>query len=230
MVAKAGNPNTSGFQESLGILCAAYWKPVYVFIRGKGFNSEDARDHTQEFFTRLIEKQYLAGLDQSKGRFRSYLLASASHFLSNRLDAKRALKRGGGAVIESLEVKNAEGEYRRDPSDTSTPEALFEYEWVLTLLDRTMQRLRAEYVGPDFTQLKTFIVGEAEHGQLGATAEQMGMSEAALKVAIHRLRKRYTEALKREVRETVAEPGQVKEEIRYMLAVLARAHNSRPFE
>src|SRR5215471_21125008 len=116
MVVKAGNPQTRFFKESLERLCSSYWHPVYVFIRSKGFSSEEAHDHTQEFFARVIEKQYLAGLDKSKGRFRSFVLAAVSHFLSNRLDAQRAIKRGGGRNLEPLEILNAEGEYHREPS------------------------------------------------------------------------------------------------------------------
>src|SRR5215467_10070474 len=134
MVVKAGNPQTQLFKESLARLCTSYWYPVYVFIRRKGFNSDEARDSTQEFFARLIEKQYLAGLDQSKGRFRSFVLASVSHFICNRLDAQHALKRGGGSDIMSMDTENVNGEYRREPSHTSTPEALFEHQWALTLL------------------------------------------------------------------------------------------------
>src|SRR5262249_32962700 len=210
------------FKESLARLCTSYWYPVYVFIRRKGFNSEDARDCTQEFFARVIEKQYLAGLDQSKGRFRSFMLAAVSHFLCNQLDAQRTRKRGVGCDILPLEIENEEGEYRREPSHTCTPEALFEHQWALTLLDRTLKRLRAEYAGPDFNRLKPFLMGEAERGHIATTAAEMGISEGALKVAVHRLRKRYREALPSEIAETVSEPEQVQEEIRYLLAVVAR--------
>jgi RNA polymerase sigma-70 factor (ECF subfamily) len=227
MVVKAGNPQTQLFQESLARLCTSYWDPVYVFIKRKGFNSEEARDYTQEFFARVIEKQYLTGLDQSKGRFRSFMLAAVSHFLCNRLDAQRTRKRGGGCDILPMETENAEGEYRREPFHTSTPEVLFEHQWALTLLDRTLKRLRAEYAGPDFNRLKPFLMGEAERGQIAATAAEMGISEGALKVAVHRLRKRYREALRTEIAETVSEPDQVQEEIRYLLAVVARGGENR---
>lgn len=227
MVVRAGSPQTQCFHESLARLCSSYWHPVYVFIRGKGFPPEQARDHTQEFFTRVIEKQYLAGLDRSKGRFRSFVLASVGHFLSNRLDAERALKRGGQHDIVSLEAENADGEGCREPFHTSTPEALFEYEWALTLLDRTLKRLRSGYPGPDFDRLKPFLVGEADRGDLRSTAEQTGVSEGALKVAIHRLRKRYRDALRAEIAETVDRPDQVEEEIHYLLGVLARGGRER---
>jgi len=227
MVVKAGNPQTQFFHESLARLCNSYWFPVYVFIRSKGFSSEEARDSTQEFFARLIEKQYLAGLDQSKGRFRSFVLSSVSHFICNRLDAQRALKRGGGKDILSMETENAKGEYRREPSHTSTPEALFEHQWALTLLDRTLKRLRVQYDDADFDRLKPFLMGEAQRGQLGATAAEIGLSEGALRVAVHRLRKRYREALYTEIAETVSEPDLVQEEIRYLLAVIARGGENR---
>jgi RNA polymerase sigma-70 factor (ECF subfamily) len=227
MVVKAGNPQTRFFEESLERLCSCYWHPVYVFIRSKGFSSEEARDHTQEFFARVIEKQYLAGLDRSRGRFRSFVLAAVSHFLSNQLDAQRAMKRGAGRNPEPLEIQHAEGEYRREPSHASTPEALFEYQWALTLLDRTLKRLRAEYAAPDFNRLKPFLMGEAERGEIAGAAAEMGISEGALKVAVHRLRKRYRDTLRAEIAETVSEPDQVQEEIRYLLAILARGGEGR---
>src|SRR5215472_1241825 len=182
MVVKAANPQTQCSSESLARLCTSYWRPVYVFIQGKGFNSDEARDYTQEFFARLIEKHYLAGLDRSKGRFRSFLMAAASHFLCNCLDAQRTQKRGGGRDILPMDAEAAEGEYRREPSHTSTPEALFEHQWALTVLDRTLKRLRAEYSGPDFNRLKPCLLGEAERGQIAQTAAEIGISEGALKV------------------------------------------------
>src|SRR5262249_32376937 len=129
--------------------------------------------------------------------------------------------------IVPMEVENGESEYRREPSHTSTPEALFEYQWALTLLDRTLKRLKAEYPGPDFNRLKPFLMCEAERGLSAATAEEMGISEGAFKVAVHRLRKRYREALRAEISETVSEPDQVQEEIRYLLAVIARGSENR---
>src|SRR5215472_18376530 len=126
-----------------------------------------------------------------------------------------------------METENAEGEYRREPSHTCTPEALFEHQWALTVLARTLKRLRAEYAGPDFNRLKPFLMGDAERGQIATTAANMGISEGALKVAVHRLRKRYREALRAEIAETVSEPDQVQEEIRYLLAVIARSSENR---
>jgi len=224
LVLKAGNPQTQFFQESLSRLCRNYWHPVYAFIRRKGFDSDEAQDCTQEFFLRVIEKEYLADIDQSKGRFRSFLLAAVSHFLSNRLDAARAQKRGGGKVV-SLERDDTQGGDRYEPAHLSTPEALFEYHWALTLINRTFQRLRKGYAASEFVLLKPFLLGEAKHGELVATAQRMGVTNSAIKVAVHRMRKRYREALRAEIAETVAEPAQVEEEIRYLMVTLARAGN-----
>lgn len=222
MIVNAGNPQAQLFQKALSDLCVSYWYPIFVFIRRKGFTSEEARDHTQEFFATVLEKKYLEGLDRSRGRFRSFVRASVCHFLSNRLDAQRALKRGGGRDILPLEDANTESGYRREAFHNSTPEAVFEYQWALTLLNRTLKRLRAEHDGPDFDRLKTFLLGEAERGQLAGEAAEMGISEGALKVAVHRLRKRYRAALRAEIAETVSGPDQVAEEIQYLLAVLSR--------
>jgi RNA polymerase sigma-70 factor (ECF subfamily) len=226
MVVKAGHSGGKFSRESLGSLCASYWHPVYTFIRRKGFDSDEARDCTQEFFTRVIEKDYLGDVDRSKGRFRSFLLAAVSHFLSNHLDSGRAQKRGGGQEAVSLESEGVQGR-RHEPAHASTPEALFEYDWALTLLERALDRLRAEYADPDFLRLKPFLLGEVAHGQLAATAQQWGASEGSFKVAVHRMRKRYREALRTEIAETVSEPGQVEEEIRYLMAVLARGGELR---
>jgi DNA-directed RNA polymerase specialized sigma24 family protein len=130
-------------------------------------------------------------------------------------------RNGEVEAVMSLESEDVHGR-RHEPAHSSTPEALFEYDWALTLLDRALERLRADYTAPDFLRLKPFLLREAPHGQLAATAQQLGASEGALKVAVHRMRKRYREALRAEIAETVSEPGQVEEEIRYLMAVLAR--------
>jgi RNA polymerase sigma factor (sigma-70 family) len=226
IIASARDPESKSSRESLARLCTSYWHPVYAFVRHKGFDAEEARDCTQEFFARVIEKQYLADVDRSKGRFRSFLLAAVSHFLSNYRDARRAQKRGGGEHPIPLEDEDANGRHRHDPAHASTPEALFEYHWALTLLDRALERLRAGYTQADFLRLKPFLLGEAAHGELAATAQQLGASEGALKVAVHRMRRRYRDALRSEILETVSEPSQVDSEIRYLMEVLARGRGS----
>ncbi|MBV8811192.1 MAG: hypothetical protein JO033_21195 [Acidobacteriaceae bacterium] len=172
----------------------------------------------------LLEKNYLADIDSSKGKFRSFLLAAASHFVANSLDAERAQKRGGGRQFLPLEAEKDARVYRNEPAHALTPEALFEYQWAANLLQRSLNRLRADYPDQEFELLKPFLVGEAARGDGGAAAAQLGVSEGAFKVAIHRLRKRYAKVLRAEVAETVADPGQVEDEIRYLLNVLARSH------
>jgi RNA polymerase sigma-70 factor (ECF subfamily) len=213
-------------REALGSFCGTYWYPVFAFIRRKGLDSDQARDCTQDFFAALLEKDYLAGVERSKGNFRSFLLAAVSHFLSNQFAAERAQKRGGGQRLLSLEMENAEGTYRNEPADSLTPEALFEYSWATSLLQRILQRLRGGYSDHDFDVLRPFLIGEESRGDGIAAAERLGMSAGAFKVAIHRLRKRYHDVLRAEIARTVADPAQVDDEIRYLLTVLARGEKS----
>jgi hypothetical protein len=149
-----------------------------------------------------------------------------AHFLSNQFAAERAQKRGGGQRFLSLEMENAEGIYRKEPADFLTPEALFEYSWATSLLQRILQRLRDGYADHDFDLLKPFLLGEEARGDGTAAAELLGMSTGAFKVAIHRLRKRYREVLRTEIARTVADPAQVDDEIRYLMTVLARGEKA----
>jgi RNA polymerase sigma-70 factor (ECF subfamily) len=225
-IVNARSPGSEVSREALGRLCSSYWYSVFAFIRRKGLESDQARDCTQDFFTTLLEKEYLADIDRSKGRFRSFLLAAVSHFVNNWFDAQKAQKRGGGRQLLSLEPENSSGVWRNEPANSLTPEALFEYQWAANLLDRTLKRLRAAYRGPDFDVLKPFLIGDAARGGGAAAAEQLGMSQGAFKVAVHRLKKRYRQALQAEILETVSDPGQVDDEIRYLLRVLAQGEGT----
>jgi RNA polymerase sigma-70 factor (ECF subfamily) len=222
LIVNARDPETAVSRQALGTLCRNYWYPVFAFLCRKGLDAEQARDCTQDFFAALIEKDYLADLEQSKGKFRSFLLASASHFLLNRLDGARALKRGGGCQILTLEQEDIDSAPRNVPAHFLTPEAVFEYHWAESLLEGTMTRLRAFYPAHQFEILKPFLLGEAARGEGAAAAAQLGISDNAFKVAVHRLRKHYREVLRAEIAETVADPGQVDEEIRYLLRVLGQ--------
>jgi RNA polymerase sigma-70 factor (ECF subfamily) len=221
-ILSARSPSSEISREALGKLCSSYWYPVFAFIRRKGINPDQARDRTQDFFTALLEKNYLADIDSSKGRFRSFLLAAATHFVANSFDAERAQKRGGGRQFLPLEAQNGEQVYGHEATQSLTPEALFEYHWAANLLERTLKQLRAAYAEHEFELLKPFLVGEAERGDGCAAAKQLGMSEGAFKVAIHRMRKRYAKTLRAEVAETVSDPTEVEGEIRYLVSVLAR--------
>src|SRR5437660_5206382 len=146
VVVAAGRHSSPQAQAALATLCRTYWYPLYVFVRRQGFSPDESQDLTQEFFARLLEKHFLAQVDQEKGRFRSFLLAACKHFLSNERDRVRAKKRGGGRERISIDVDDAERRYRLEPADDLTPEKLFERRWVLTLLDQVLVMLRNEFV------------------------------------------------------------------------------------
>jgi RNA polymerase sigma-70 factor (ECF subfamily) len=226
LIVNARNLNDQVSREALGRLCSSYWLPVFVFIRRKGLDPDQAKDCTQDFFVAVLEKDYLAGVARSKGNFRSFLLAAVTHFLSNRFESERAQKRGGGLRIFSLDMEDAEGAYRSEPASSLTPEELFEYRWATSLLEDTLGQLRNGYAGDDFDELKPFLTGEEAHGDGVAAAERLGMSAGAFKVAVHRLRKRYRDVLRAEIAKTVADPAQVDEEIRFLLVILARGEKT----
>jgi RNA polymerase sigma-70 factor (ECF subfamily) len=212
-----------GAADALASLCALYWYPLYAYVRRRGHDADAAHDLTQEFFTRLLEKDFLAAVDRGKGKFRSFLLAACTHFLANEHDRARAKKRGGGRPLLSLDAADAEGRYRAEPAGGLTPEKLFERRWALALLDQVMARLRGEFEAKDkgrlFDRLRGFLVGEKGTGYRQA-ADELGLSEGAVKVAVHRLRQRYRELLHEEIGRTVAEPGQVEEEVRDLFRAL----------
>src|SRR5271165_1916299 len=212
-------------RQALEKLCRGYWTPVFAFLRRNGLDDDQARDCTQAFFTALLDKDYLADVERSKGNFRSFLLVAVKHFLSNQLDAEKTLKRGGGRAILQLEFEGPNGLCCNEPEHSLTPEAVFEYQWATSLLERTLKRLRDSYPTADFDLMKPFLVGDAARGDGAAAAAQLGMSDGAFKVAIHRLRKKYREALWAEIGETVADPSEVDGEIRYLMAILARGES-----
>jgi DNA-directed RNA polymerase specialized sigma24 family protein len=218
MIVSACGQHTPMSRDLLSNLCAIYWNPVYVFVRHRGFDADRARDYTQSFFTSLLEKNILESVNQSKGRFRSFLLASVNHFVLNELDREGAAKRGGAYQFLPLDAGCINSEAKHE----ITPEVLFEYHWALCLLDRTLERLRSAYQGSDFDVLKPLLLGEAERGQLGSTAERLGLTEGALKVAVHRLRRRYREILRSEIAATLTDPAQVEAEIQHLLTVFTR--------
>jgi len=226
LIVNAGHPDDEVSREALGRLCSSYWLPVFVFIRRKGLDPDQAKDCTQDFFTALLEKDYLAGVSRSKGNFRSFLLTAVNHFVSNWFQAVRAQKRGGGRQIFSLNKEDAEDAYRSEPANSLTPEELFEYRWATSLLEDALRRLRDGYAGKDFELLKPFLTGEESHGDGAAIAQRLGLSTGAFKVAVHRLRKRFRDVLRAEIAKTVADPADVDEEIRYLLFILGRGQKA----
>lgn len=224
VVLAAGESGSAGSREALAKLCETYWYPLYAFARRWGHTADEAQDLTQEFFTRLLEKHYLGDVRPERGRFRSFLLASLKHFLLNERDRVLAQKRGGGHAPIPLEIDTAEGRYRLEPPDTATPERIYERRWALTLLDRVLARLRDEYEGSNrgrlFEALKGFLTGQSATPKYAEVGTALDMTEGAVKVAVHRLRRRFGELLRDEIADTVADPADIEDEIRYLFKVL----------
>jgi len=225
MVMKASRASAPGSREALSQLCELYWPPLYGFARRQGYSVEQAQDLTQAFFARFLEKQDVQDADPARGRFRSFLLGSFKHFLANEYDRERAKKRGGDQVKIALEVDAAEARFVAEPADDLTPEALFERQWALGVIDRVMDALRADLMksGKEatFDELKGLLVGEKEQGGYAAIARTLGTSEGAIKVTVHRLRQKFRERLRAEIAATVADDAEIEDEIRYLMAILA---------
>jgi RNA polymerase sigma-70 factor (ECF subfamily) len=224
VVLAAQRSNSTRAHAALSSLCQAYWYPLYAFVRRRGFDADEAQDLTQEFFARLLEKNYLQTADRQRGRFRTFLLAALSHFLDNHWDRKHRVKRGGRLVFVSFEELQAEQRYALEPSSDLTPEKLFDRRWALTVLEGVHQRLRKEYVvagkAQEFQALQVCLSGEKGRASYAELGEPLGMSEGAVKVAVHRLRRRFGELLRAEIAQTVARPEEVDEEIRHLFAVV----------
>lgn len=225
VVLTAGRSDVPQAQDALEKLCQTYWYPLYAYVRRRGYAQADAEDLTQEFFAWLLERNWLGGADQQRGRFRSFLLTSFSRFLANEWDKARTQKRGGGRIV-SLQFDDAEAGCAREPVDNATPEQSFEWRWALTLLEQVMNRLSAEFARDGkaelFEALKPCLLGERTTQPYVTLASKLAMTEGSVKVAVHRLRQRYRQLLRDEIANTVAKPEEVEEELRYLFAVLAR--------
>lgn len=215
----------SGSAVALEDLCQAYWSPIYAYIRRQGRSPHDAQDLTQEFFARLLAKNYLADVDRDKGRFRSFLLASLKHFLCNERDKAGAQKRGGGRKLISIDAAAAESQCSFEPRNDVSADKLFDRRWAMTLLDNTLLRLQQEYFADDkgnlFEHLKPALTGDRNTIPYAGIATKLGTTEGNIKVAVHRLRQRYRELLRAEIAETVARREDVEEELRSLFAALA---------
>jgi RNA polymerase sigma-70 factor (ECF subfamily) len=224
LVLSAGQRADARSIDALASLCERYWYPLYAYLRRRGYLREEAQDLTQEFFARVLEKRYIERADRNKGRFRTFLLTSLTYFLSDEVDRRQALKRGGLRRPLPFEMQDGEEIYLREPSHNETPERIFERSWALALLERVLARLRNEFVeGAEpahFERLKDYLLGHADvpYAEL---ARELHTTEGALKVAIHRLRKRYRAGLRAEIAETVEDPAEIEAEIRYLANALA---------
>jgi RNA polymerase sigma-70 factor (ECF subfamily) len=220
----AGDPDAPLARESLAELCGAYWYPLYAYIRRRGYGPEQARDLTQDFFARALEKGLLAEVDRSRGRFRSFLRTVCAHCLANRRDWDQARKRGGGRTVVSIDPIDAEGRYALEFADGLTPERIFDRSWALTLLGKVLDQLGREYdeagKAATFEALRGMLSGDTDVPAYAAVAARLGTSEGAARVAAHRLRRRYGELLRQEIAATLSEPAEVDDEIRDLFAAL----------
>jgi RNA polymerase sigma-70 factor (ECF subfamily) len=225
LVLLAAERGTSDAEAAIAQLCSGYWQPVYGFLRRSGESVHAAQDLTQEFFCRLLAKNYLQAADPERGRFRSFLLAAVKHFLANERKAARTQKRGGGQQVLSLDFQLAEATYQNEPADERTPEQLFEQQWAVLLLERVLQRLEHENLSAGkeaaWPLYRSALIPASDTLSYADIAAQLGTTEAVVKMTVHRLRKRYRELLRDEIAQTVAEPAEIEQEMRDLLLLLS---------
>ena len=225
VVLAAGRGSAPQASVALEELCRTYWYPLYVYVRRQTTSREDAEDLTQSFFARFLEKNYLEHLSSDKGRFRAFLLASLKHFLANEWDRANRQKRGGGVAHLSLDWQSADTRYQIDPPDNLSPDKLFDRAWAMTLLDRVISRLREENVEDGKTKLfdvlKPFLTADKSTIPYAEAAASLEMAEPAVRVAVHRLRKRYRELLREEIAHTLSDPSQADQEIAALFSAFA---------
>jgi DNA-directed RNA polymerase specialized sigma24 family protein len=223
VVARAGSGSREA-REALESLCAGYWYPLYAYARRRGLDHHAAQDAVQGFFARLIEKQDLAAADRARGRFRSFLLAALSNFLANSWDRERAEKRGGALARLSIDEAEAQRRYAGDFAVSDAPEKLFERQWARELLARALAALEGEWkrAGREalFARLKPFLTSEASGTEQAGIARDLALTENAVRIALHRQRKRFGELLRLEVADTVSDPGDVERELAELLDAL----------
>jgi len=225
MVLRAGQQQAGDSAAALEKLCRAYWYPLYAHIRRQGKDPHDAQDLTQEFFSRLLESNALDAVHPSKGRFRSFLIASLNHFLANDWKHSQRQKRGGGHLHFSIDEQTAEGRYQHEPPDHFTPEKAFERRWAETLLQSVLDRLCHEWESKGtprpFDEIKLFLIEGKEAAPFAEMAARLGVTEASLKWTVHKLRKRYGEIFREEIASTVSSPAEIDDEVRHLFSVMA---------
>jgi RNA polymerase sigma factor (sigma-70 family) len=222
LVVAAGQEDVPGARQALEFLCQRYWSPLYCYLRRQGYDRARAEDFVQGFFTHLLEKHGLQTVKPQKHKFRSFLLASLKNFVTDERRRARSERRGGGKCILSLEFELAETRYALEPADQLTADKLFDRSWALTVIGRAMEALKREYLqagkGELFEQLKSHVTTEPEADVYRRTAESLGMSEGAVRVAAHRLRRRLRELIRSEIAETVSTAEELEEEVRDLFA------------
>ncbi|MEM7305218.1 MAG: hypothetical protein AAF682_01045 [Planctomycetota bacterium] len=226
VVLAVGDPDPASARDALLSLCEGYWYPVYAYIRRRGSGADEAADLTQGFFARLVEKRDLGGASPERGRFRAFLLAAVRNFMANERDRAAAAKRGGGVTPLSFDFEGADTRYALEPADERTPEHVFERSWALALLDRAYEALRSDYEasgrGEIFDALKEALQGSAPARPYAELAGETGMTVAAVKVAVHRLRRRWKERLRAEIAGTVSTDEEAEAELGALFEALSR--------
>jgi RNA polymerase sigma-70 factor (ECF subfamily) len=225
LVLSAGETGATASNGALAQLCEAYWRPLYVYARGRGFGIEDAADSTQGYFATLLEKRYVRDARADRGRFRAFLLTSFRHYLANEFDKQRAQKRGGGLVAIPFAVESAERNYSIEPSHRLTPDKLFERQWAVTLIGRALSCVQNDMEtlgkGAIFEEMRVHLTGEGSEQSYEEQASRHGMTAGAFKTEVHRLRKRFRSAVREQVAATIESPDQIDEELRFLFEALA---------
>ena len=227
VVLRAGNAadRSADARDALARLCRIYWFPLYAQVRRHGHNAHDAQDLTQGFFARLLSNDTLAHADPTHGRFRSFVLTALKHFLTDEWEKTRAQKRGGGHTLVAIDDSDAERRFHAEPLDEAAPDKAFDRRWAVVLLETVLARLEKEYrdagKARSFATLKSTLTGTRDTQPYAQIARELDLSEGAVKVAVHRLRRRYRELLQTEIAQTVATPADATAELQYLFQVLS---------
>jgi RNA polymerase sigma factor (sigma-70 family) len=225
LVNRLRDEGSSGAQRAMEEICRAYWRPLYVYARRFGLNEAEAKDAVQDLFLRLLDGNRMATADADRGRLRTFLLASLKNVIANNRERQKAARRGGGAVPFSLDMTDAEGCYMQEAeSQTLPPDEAYDRRWALELLARARSRLREDYASDKaklFDALTPALLDDQGWDGNAAAAEKLGMSEGAVKVALHRLRARFREMLLKEIQDTVDDEGEVRTEVAHLLSLFS---------
>ncbi|MFK8115028.1 MAG: RNA polymerase sigma factor [Rubripirellula sp.] len=230
MIQAAGDADRSGYGDAMSALCQRYWFPLYAFARSRGHDADQAQDLIQAFFVRVLEKDVIGEATRERGRFRNFLLAALKNFARNEYAASKALKRGGAQTFSSLDFRDAEGRLAHEVVDHLTAEAVFHQHWAMEVLQRTLTKLQEEYRGQGketlFDELSRYLNGDKGRAPYAEVAVRLQMTTDAVKVNVHRLRRRYRWHLESEIVDTLAAPGDVESEIHDLFEALRNANRS----
>jgi RNA polymerase sigma-70 factor (ECF subfamily) len=224
-VFRAGDTSGEGAETALARLCQGYWYPLYAFVRRQGHPPEEAEDLTQEFFARMIEKRWVSDADPARGRFRSFLLTALKRFLANEWHRARTQKRGGDQTFLTLDRDTAEARFQQEPADENSPDKAYDRAWALSLLAAVLDKLGEEQRNAgqtaQFEFLKPCLAGLGTEQPYDQIAARLGMTEGAIKTAVHRLRRRYRDLLRQEIAGTLEQDSEVEAEMRHLMEALA---------